>query len=377
MSYISQAIVFVLAVMGVLFKSIQTDKDGKTIHTASGLPVLTKTGRTVIFLLVLSFLVSLLTTRQKSKTDETQKKLAQEAQASLTHQLHDVTQQNEGLKSALGEVVRTSATMSQEQRERFSALLKEQKQAGTEIAQEIQGSADILQTELNKTAQQLLEERVREISAVVTFSFDTSVLEEQRSLPPNILSKGVELEIVGISPTEPYPKSLSKGWVDGFLIHKEDFLLTAWEQSFDTRSYPSTAGPYIEQIRTFSNFNADLKEFERLARWKGAILEARLLADPIDGWLKSLVKTNESHQAWFDNYYGVTAETHELWDNSDTDVSPIPVSAKLELFINKHKIQTTEEWRGWLAKVRLGDEDVRNLCIIKFPLVRVKFQGNS
>ena len=324
MSYISQGIVFVLAIMGILFKSTKTDKDGKTIYTKSGVPVLTMTGMIVILLLTLSFAISLWTTWGKAKSDDKQKNDAQEAQASLTKKLTDANQQIEDLRA-----------------------------------------------EFTKTGQQLLEEKVREISAVVTYGFDGEVLAQQHSLPPNILERGVQLEIIGIIPNKFSLQSLPNGWVDGFLLKNEDLHLTASEQSFDSRSTPSTAGPYIEQIRTFSNFHGDLKEFDKLASWNGAILEGRLKAAPLNPWLYSLVsQSDESRQKAFDRYYGITAATREAWSNTDTTITPIPVTVKLELFINKRRLRTEGEWKGWLAKATEGDEDVRNLCVIKLPVVR-------
>lgn len=76
MSYISQIIVFILAIMGILFKSVKVDANGNTVLSASGLPRLTKSGKIVAALLIVSFVISLLSTYSSNKSsDEAKERL--------------------------------------------------------------------------------------------------------------------------------------------------------------------------------------------------------------------------------------------------------------------------------------------------------------
>lgn len=151
MAYISQTIVFILALIGVLFKSTKTGNDGKTIYAKSGLPVLTKTGKIVITLLTLSFIISFVTLWQKATSDENQKKDAKVKQQELNDQLNAVKQQNQGLRDGIGEIIKASTSLSDEQKKSFASVLTEQKQTGEGIANEIETSAGLLRNRVNNS----------------------------------------------------------------------------------------------------------------------------------------------------------------------------------------------------------------------------------
>jgi hypothetical protein len=151
MSYFSQAIVFVLALMGLLFKSTKTDGTGKTIHTANGLPVLTRTGRVVIVLLTISFVLSLLTMSRKAASDDQQKNDAIGRQRELSTQLNDVRQQNQGLRDGIGEIIKASSSLSEAQKKSFQSVLTEQKQSGEDTANNIRSSAHVLRSGIDST----------------------------------------------------------------------------------------------------------------------------------------------------------------------------------------------------------------------------------
>lgn len=59
MQYITQLIVYLLAMIGIFFKSVETDEDGKAVYSDYGFPVLTNAGKTVVVLITLSFLISI------------------------------------------------------------------------------------------------------------------------------------------------------------------------------------------------------------------------------------------------------------------------------------------------------------------------------
>jgi hypothetical protein len=162
MAYIPQVIVFILALMGILFKSVKTNDEGKTIYTKHGIPVLTRTGVVVIILLTISFIASVFSTLQKSKSDVQQKTMALEQQDKLNEQLNDVRQQNEGLKAGIREAIGASASLSDEQKRSFTSLLTEQKQTGEGIANKINESSTILRGGINESLD-LLQVSRREI----------------------------------------------------------------------------------------------------------------------------------------------------------------------------------------------------------------------
>lgn len=67
MSYVLQFIVFILALLGVMSKSVKTDEKGNAIPVKFGLLKLTGIGKIIITLLFISFLLSLVTTYNSSK----------------------------------------------------------------------------------------------------------------------------------------------------------------------------------------------------------------------------------------------------------------------------------------------------------------------
>lgn len=96
MSYISQSIVFLIALLGVVFKSVQTDDKGNVIHSTYQLPILsryqlpalTRVGKSIVVCLFVSFLISLYTTYQVSKE-------AKEKENKSAAQLAELKNQND------------------------------------------------------------------------------------------------------------------------------------------------------------------------------------------------------------------------------------------------------------------------------------------
>jgi hypothetical protein len=99
MAYISQTIVFILAILGTLSKSTKTDDTGKPIPSKFGLPILTTAGKVVVTLLALSFVLSIYTTwvrssAEKHKNEELRQsfKKLEEQNTTLQQQLNKATQ---------------------------------------------------------------------------------------------------------------------------------------------------------------------------------------------------------------------------------------------------------------------------------------------
>ncbi|HKQ50817.1 MAG TPA: hypothetical protein VJT74_00510, partial [Pyrinomonadaceae bacterium] len=160
MAYISLVIVFILAIMGTLFKSTRTDSSGKVIHAKYGLPVLSKTGKVVVSLLTISFLLSIFTTWRKAQADWSQaeadrveKEKAAKYQGELKSNLEDVQRRNRTLEELSTELLKRSNLLSEEQREKFKSVLQEQVESGERVAAKISGATDLLRANIEASSQ--------------------------------------------------------------------------------------------------------------------------------------------------------------------------------------------------------------------------------
>jgi hypothetical protein len=148
MDYISQTIVFILAILGILFKSTKTDAEGKTVHSASGLPVLTTTGKVVIVLLLVSFGISVLSVRNTRKSEDEATRKRDE----MARQLEQANQYNKGIDAGVREVLGRAEAAAKEQREKFGDVLTQQERTGKNIAGGISASATQLQSGIERSA---------------------------------------------------------------------------------------------------------------------------------------------------------------------------------------------------------------------------------
>jgi hypothetical protein len=141
MSYVLQTIVFVLAIMGTLFKSTATDPDGKTIYLLSGLPLLTRTGKVVVGLLLVSFGLSLWGIRAAKKSDDETKSQRDE----MAGQLLQANQTSKVIDETVKKVLK-------DQKEQFVSLLGTQESTGNKIAGDIRSSADQLRSTVENSS---------------------------------------------------------------------------------------------------------------------------------------------------------------------------------------------------------------------------------
>jgi len=140
-NYISQTIVFALALMGTLFKSTKTDANGKTIYTTSGLPALTTTGGVVVILLAISFGISLITIWQKNKSEDDARAAQRELKA-----------YNEGIDETLKHVFAKTSELSDDQKKQFEGVLRQQRATGDSIADGINTSGDLLRGRIESSS---------------------------------------------------------------------------------------------------------------------------------------------------------------------------------------------------------------------------------
>jgi hypothetical protein len=150
-SYTTATIVYVLAIMGILFKSTKTDSNGHTIYSTHNLPQLTNTGRIVIILITLSFAVSLFATWQKVRSDNEQTEAAVTARRDLEQQLNDVKQKNDELRSITLAIAAQGKSLSDAQAKSFTSVLNEQAKTGEGISNKINASANVLNASIGRS----------------------------------------------------------------------------------------------------------------------------------------------------------------------------------------------------------------------------------
>jgi hypothetical protein len=144
MSYLSQVIVYTLAVLGVLFKSTKTDSEGKPLYWKHTIPVLTTTGKVVLTLITLSSVVSIISAYRKSKDEADRTARAEASQLATNNQLSEVRGENRKLNELLNSVYAQAHLISEDQRTQFSSVLTEQKESGEGIVKRIDNSIDLL-----------------------------------------------------------------------------------------------------------------------------------------------------------------------------------------------------------------------------------------
>jgi|GEM_PF-3128810 len=145
LALISQSIVFVLAIIGVLFKSTKTDDKGRTVYNPSGLPELTRTGKLVVTLVCGAFLVSMVTIFQKNASE------AGAREAARTEKIKTEAY-NAGMEKTLNDVFKKSKELRDEQKTSFQDVLGTQKKTGEEIANGITSSADLLRGRIDSSS---------------------------------------------------------------------------------------------------------------------------------------------------------------------------------------------------------------------------------
>jgi hypothetical protein len=166
MGYLTQIIVYVLAVMGILFKSTKTDSDGRPIYWKHNIPQFTHTGKVVLVLVTLSSVVAIVSTHSKSVKDEKDREEAEAKQRKTEIQLNNVEELNKALKEILSNVERQGRFISEEQERQFKSVLTEQEQTGESIAKNIETSAGLLQHRLDNSID-LLHQSTGEIDRAV------------------------------------------------------------------------------------------------------------------------------------------------------------------------------------------------------------------
>lgn len=161
MSYASQCIVFLLALLGVLTKSVKTDEKGNSVHSKYGLLALTRSGKVIIIFLIISFLISLYTTHQGSKE-------AKEKEDKLIAELGKVQTQNVALSENVNSLTKQNLDEFEKQRNNLISILETQRQSTANTTEKIENSANVLLNDLRTTSNTLGNKLASSINDVET-----------------------------------------------------------------------------------------------------------------------------------------------------------------------------------------------------------------
>jgi hypothetical protein len=135
-------------------------------------------------------------------------------------------------------------------------------------------------------------------------------------------------------------------------------------RTVDDASYVST--------RSFPSLSGALGAFDRRSVWTGATFEAIVqVMDPESR--RSTFEllddrfTREATRKSFDELYGIAPADRDGWGDEDYSVTPLPIRATFELFVNNAPVWSAE---GMAAQVSEHDEDVRGLQVVYFRAAR-------
>lgn len=299
---LAAAIVYLLGLIGVFFKNTKSDSEGHLLLNRYSIPALTPSGRVVVCLITAAFGVSTWTSVAKSRSDTA-------ARAALM-------KQNDDLKTALKDI-----------------------------------------------RQRILDEKVTQISAVVTYRFGEEALVRRPKNARPILGGNVELDVAFTgSPQDPHRL---RGWSNNFLLSEAEFHIRSVSQLPSRRGdVVNDGGYYPFEVRRFDDLRSTNRSPTTLAAWTHLTMEGMLTVEPVDEWLLSLVTADSTKT--LDAKYGVTAELRRTFADLGTTVDGIPVTAELEVLINGKALRSLPSWTGQLAIFR-GEDQVRPRCIVKFP----------
>ena len=213
--------------------------------------------------------------------------------------------------------------------------------------------------------------RPADVSARVAYTWATGDIEDGQRIN-DLLSRGAMLTLraatqPGAIPS-PWPKRKPG------VLAMPDLVLTGVESSkglterrtVDDTSYVST--------RTFGSLNGRLGVFDRRSAWENVTFEAIVqVMDPEASRAASLQPedrfTRDMLRKSFDSLYRIPSAERDAWSDEDYSVTPLPIRATFELFVNNAPVWTAE---GMAARVWEHDEDVRGLHVVYFPAARTR-----
>jgi hypothetical protein len=207
------------------------------------------------------------------------------------------------------------------------------------------------------------------ITVSVTYDF----MRETRKTPPALLETAETLTLRALPETKtrlPFPPNR---WSSRHLLGDQGLFLKAREQKVTKKEHRTVDGISYSQTSYFSGFDGNMRGFSDMTLWNGAIIEVLLTKqDPllVPQLRESLDWNNEPRSVRFEKEsFRRSYDITENLEEDDYYITPLPVHAKLVIYVRERPIATSE---AILAKVWEHDEDVRNLIVAKFKLATVK-----
>lgn len=208
----------------------------------------------------------------------------------------------------------------------------------------------------------------RQITIAITYTFMGEIV----TPPPFLFENGETLSIRALPKTAPPITFPINRWSSTHLISDKYLSLKAREQKVTRKEYHSVDGITYEQTSYFSDFEGDIKSFYDIAQWNGAIIDILLTnQDPslIEGLRKSLDGEDQQDSGQFDDQsFRQEYDIPKSLEEGDYRIMPLPVHARLIVYLRERPIAVSE---ATLAKVWERDEDVRNLIVAKFKIIKI------
>lgn len=184
LSYLAQILVFLIALMGIVFKNIETDDKGSNVIKKYGMFALTKSGLAFVIILILSLSISLIATYQGEKKAETAAKEAKEKENRLNADLANMQKQNEILVADVDALRKQNYSEFEKQTSNFISVLNTQKQSTIDTTQKIENSAGTLLSNLRSTSNLLGDRLNTSIAEINKVRLDRNLLGVEISFKP-------------------------------------------------------------------------------------------------------------------------------------------------------------------------------------------------
>jgi hypothetical protein len=181
----------------------------------------------------------------------------------------------------------------------------------------------------------------------------------------DVLSRGATLTLKGSTLRNGAPARWPKRKAG--VMDMPELILTAAEGAKQLTARRTVDDTAYTSSRTFSSLNGQLGPLDRRSAWTAAAFEAIVQVMDAESSLVTLQSedrfSRDRLRMAFDQLYGITQAERDAWSDEDYAVTPLPIRAELEVFLNSAPVWTAT---GMAARVWEHDEDVRGLHVVYF-----------
>jgi hypothetical protein len=226
---------------------------------------------------------------------------------------------------------------------------------------------DELNSKLDSIETKVSNIKIQDITARITFHINNA-----DETFPEIFRNTSQLEL-RICKNENLDTTKIKGWKNNFFLPNNSLNVTSTNQLFDRKVNQSVDLTFVELVRDYKSFDGNLEKFADPKIWEESSFEGIIRVVEKNKVLDSLradSSKNDSHINFTDfaNYYEMNESQIKELSDYDYRVTVYPITAKLEIFVNGvSKGYST----GIVVRVSEWDEDVRQICVIKFPVTKL------